>query len=327
MKLSIVIPTYNRTKLLINLVSSIMRIMPQWVELVILDNSSPNSDLFEDHFSDDINNGSIKFIKHKYNVEGNENILRCFEHAQGEWIWVLGDDDIIYPKTFEIIEESLNNIANKDIFFIHFNWEPNKFYKNTDEIYCFESLFKSVHSLGDLNFISSNIIKRDSIKSFSGLLHFYQLSATPIASIALLGLDNKIGSIILSNNVIVENGFYSIEKEKEDHWDIELVLSCISILVSYPFSIENKKCIIREINKICTISVAFKSTIRQYIKSNNRTESVFTFKEILKLKLIYGSILNKIIIEIISILIFISIKYICKIISFQKNIINEKTNN
>jgi glycosyltransferase involved in cell wall biosynthesis len=318
MKLSIVIPTYNRSKLLIKLVRNILTFKPDWVELVIIDNASPDSKSFEDVFVTEIESKRIKYFKNQYNVEGNENILRCFEYAEGEWIWILGDDDSIYPNSFDIIEKTLIEIKNKNIFFVHHNWEKNKSYKNTIEIDNFILLFDSIHSLGDLNFISSNIIRRDSIISFSGLLHFYQLSATPIANIALFGIDRNIGSVLLSNNLIVENGFYSVENDKDDTWDVELVLSCIPVLASIPFSISNKKSIIKLINKICTIPIALKSSIRQYHKTNNRLESVFLFKEILRLKLIYGSIFIKILIEIISFMLYFSVGALTKIFLYYK---------
>jgi hypothetical protein len=149
-------------------------------------------------------------------------------------------------------------------------------------------------------------------------LHFYQLSATPIANIALLGIDRNIGSVLLSNNPIVENGFYSVEKDKGDTWDVELVLSCIPVLASIPFSTNNKKSIIKEINKICTVPIALKASIRQYHKTHNRLESVFLFKEILRLKLIYGSIFIKILIEFIYFILYFSISAFAKIYLYLK---------
>jgi hypothetical protein len=258
-------------------------------------------------------------IENKFNVCGDENILRCIEYANGEWVWVIGDDDAIEDNCFNVLNDLIDKYTDTDVFFIHFNWDSQLKYKNLNKINDFKNLFSSIHSLGDLNFISSNIIKRAVVSDFIYWSHFYQSSATPITSLALLGLDLEIGSVLLSNEPVIINSFFSSEKSETDFWDVERVLISITSLANYPFKLHNKQFIINEIDKICTIWNAFKSAVRQFIKTKSKIESVYVFKEVLRLKLIYKNIFIKIYIEIISIMLYISIYPISKIFKILKS--------
>ena len=303
--LSVVIPTFNRIELLKSLIIDLLNIKPVWAEIVVVDNNSNDINIIEEYFKNQIEENLITLVKNRLNVEGNENILRSFEYSTGEWIWVLGDDDFVYENAFIIIKDYI--LDNDDAFFYHFNWEKKK-YLNTNSIYNFKDLLNSIHSLGDLNFISSNVFNKKATIQFVDKLHFYQLSATPILGVALFGIDSEVGSIKLSNKKIVRNGFYNPNKSIDDKWDVELILSCLPLLSLYPFKINNKVLMIKEINKINTFSIGIKSSLRHYLKHKNRYKSVLNFKEVTRLKVIYGSIINKLISDLISLLLFLLIK-------------------
>jgi glycosyltransferase involved in cell wall biosynthesis len=303
--LTVIIPTYNRIELLKNLLIDLLKIKPVWAEIVIIDNNSNDINFIEEYFKNEIEENLIRLVKNSLNVEGDENILRSFEYSNGEWIWVLGDDDFVFENAFRIIEEHI--LENDDVFFYHFNWEKEK-YLNTNSIYNFKDLLNSIHSLGDLNFISSNVFNKKATIQFVDKLHFYQLSATPILGVALFGIDSEVGSIKLSNKKIITNGFFNPNKSIDDKWDVELILSCLPILSLYPFNLNNKVLIIKEINKINTFSIGIKSSLRDYLKHKSRFKSVLNFKEVTRLKVIYGSIINKLISDLISLLLFLLIK-------------------
>ena len=156
--LSIVIPTYNRELLVLSLLEKVCNYKKEWVEIVIIDNNSTSIDKLINQIR--VNNWSVNLVRNKHNVGGNENILRCFEYANGEWIWAIGDDDVIENNCFEIIYDKIQALSNSNVFGIHFNWDLKRQYKEADiYLHNLEELFKNMHSLGDINFMSSNIFR------------------------------------------------------------------------------------------------------------------------------------------------------------------------
>ncbi len=119
-KLSICIPTFNRAKYLNNLLNSIYitnSCLLEEIEICISDNNS--SDETEDVVKSYSTRLAIKYKKNEMNVGLAKNILEVVEMAKGEFVWILGDDDLILKNSFE----KLNNIfnSNSDIDFIYTN--------------------------------------------------------------------------------------------------------------------------------------------------------------------------------------------------------------
>lgn len=96
--LSVTIPTYNRNHVLYETVSELLRYSPNEVEIVILDNGSdiPVADTLSSLLSD-YPGRSIAIHRNIRNLGVSANLLRCYEKATGEWIWLLGDDDQLHP--------------------------------------------------------------------------------------------------------------------------------------------------------------------------------------------------------------------------------------
>jgi abequosyltransferase len=102
--LTIAIPTYNRSACLAQLLEVLL---PQLideprVELMISDNSS------EDETAAVVQSFQEKGLKLIYkrneiNIGSDANFLQCFEQANGKYMWLVGDDDIILPGALERI--------------------------------------------------------------------------------------------------------------------------------------------------------------------------------------------------------------------------------
>lgn len=96
--LTISIPTFNRADLLARLINSIVT-QPGFgpsVELLICDNCS------SDNTSDVVHQlqksvPSIRYIRNESNIGPDRNFLKCFSEANGKYIWIMGDDDVIEP--------------------------------------------------------------------------------------------------------------------------------------------------------------------------------------------------------------------------------------
>ncbi|MBI5387434.1 MAG: glycosyltransferase family 2 protein [Verrucomicrobia bacterium] len=112
MILTIAIPTYNRNE---TLKKSIVHLLPQITpdcQLVIQDNHSDTP------VAESVNNickcypgVSVKIVRHRWNLGATANILRCLEVCETEWIWILGDDDIVAAGAVDTV---LKNVSNND---------------------------------------------------------------------------------------------------------------------------------------------------------------------------------------------------------------------
>jgi glycosyltransferase involved in cell wall biosynthesis len=93
-QLSITIPSYNRHKeLQATLDALYVNAFPSSVEILIIDNHSQPAlrESLATRYADCA--PAPQWIRNPANIGLAGNLLRCFEAAQGEWIWLLGDDD------------------------------------------------------------------------------------------------------------------------------------------------------------------------------------------------------------------------------------------
>lgn len=96
--LTIAIPTFNRSKFLKYLLESIFRDferLPDDLELLIFDNASTDdTEGVVAHFFS--SNKQIYYTKNIENVGGDANVANCYLKANGKYVWVIGDDEILY---------------------------------------------------------------------------------------------------------------------------------------------------------------------------------------------------------------------------------------
>ena len=96
--LSICIPTYNRADWLRVCLLSLAPMMPDagaLVEVVVSDNASPDDGATARLVADMQTHYSIRFHQQERNIGLNPNVLFTVgQMAQGEYVWVIGDDDV-----------------------------------------------------------------------------------------------------------------------------------------------------------------------------------------------------------------------------------------
>lgn len=123
MILSVCIPVYNNIKSfeisLYSLAQSIMDYEDR-VEIVVVDNAS------EDDIESVINNFQRNFTKIKlsyhrnlFNIGGPANSIKAVKMAKGEFVWIIGSDDFVYPRGIESIINEIER--NQQINFIGLN--------------------------------------------------------------------------------------------------------------------------------------------------------------------------------------------------------------
>lgn len=115
--LTLAIPTYNRVE---KLKSCLERVMEQTqgksVELLVSDNASTDTtQLFMEEFCK--SHPDVTYIRNPENVGPDRNFLNCYDKAAGEYVFLLGDDDLLLPGAVDSILEAL---ARKPVF-VHLN--------------------------------------------------------------------------------------------------------------------------------------------------------------------------------------------------------------
>lgn len=94
-RLSICIPTYNRLPYLRELMAGLL---PQIeaahgaVELCVSDNASTDGTAA---YLKTLSHPSLRFWRNEKNVGGDRNFLVCIREAHGDYVWLVGDDDML----------------------------------------------------------------------------------------------------------------------------------------------------------------------------------------------------------------------------------------
>jgi glycosyltransferase involved in cell wall biosynthesis len=132
MLLSICIPTFNRKKYLENCLNSIkvaIHNLPNRdeIEICVSDNGSSDgtSDMVE-RFTSPI---ELKFIQNKSNIGFAKNMLQVVNMASGEYVWVIGSDDLLLPNSIIELVKIIKSNKNVDYFYV------NAFHLNSDFIF------------------------------------------------------------------------------------------------------------------------------------------------------------------------------------------------
>jgi glycosyltransferase involved in cell wall biosynthesis len=122
MKLSICVPTYNRPQYLENCLNSILIAKKKEkcnfnFEVCVSDNGSKHD--IKKIINKYKKNLNVKFHRFGRNMGISVNFLKTIKMASGEFIWMLGSDDMLVPNAFK----ELNKIykKNKDVDFVCIN--------------------------------------------------------------------------------------------------------------------------------------------------------------------------------------------------------------
>jgi Glycosyl transferase family 2 len=116
-KLSICIPTYNRESFLRDTLLQLVRCMehagPQSVrevEIVVLDNaSSDGTTQLVAQFAHELPN--IRHRRHDSNIGVEKNIVLALQEGRGDWVWPLGDDDLLSDDALTRILHEIDDSA------------------------------------------------------------------------------------------------------------------------------------------------------------------------------------------------------------------------
>ncbi|BBE30221.1 putative glycosyltransferase [Tepiditoga spiralis] len=105
---SILIPVYNREKIILETIQSAKNQTYQNIEIIIVDNCSTDA-TYEVVYDEARKDSRIKVFQNEENLGPVKNLKKCLEHSKGEYIKILWSDDQILK---DYIEKTLPFLMN-----------------------------------------------------------------------------------------------------------------------------------------------------------------------------------------------------------------------
>ena len=110
---SVMIPTYNSTGYLRDALASVLGQDPGpgQMQIEVIDNGSTTSD--PESVVREIGGGRVAFHRQPSNVGAIENFNTCIRRAQGQWVHILHDDDVVRPGYYARLRQGI--LAHPDV--------------------------------------------------------------------------------------------------------------------------------------------------------------------------------------------------------------------
>ena len=173
--LTLAIPTYNRAAYLATLLTSLapqLSRAPQ-VELLISDNASTDDtpDVVRRFMAEGMR---CRYLRNASNLDADPNFLQCYQQASGRFVWIFGDDDVVFPGSLVCILNLLARNGEDDYDLVYltpfgFVNEPNErgLARVNPVAYAFtdpRAFVRAVGLRGDLVMISAVIVNKDTVE-------------------------------------------------------------------------------------------------------------------------------------------------------------------
>ncbi len=242
-KLTIIIPTYNRKERLGRTLELLQMQRDKKFKIVILDNASDYdvNELIIGKESWFVEN--IRIVRNNWNTGMTGNLSLIFLQETEGWIWTISDDDI--PSIYAV--EYIKYIITKNkyagaVFFpiLDFNKyiKEYKIIKNLSDLMrfyhrCMKDDIKDLE--GDFIYLSNKVYNLDMINKYIDRVFMYSYTAVPqIIPILCMLEDNK--ELVIANKKII-----AFSMGDGGHWDYFKVALGMSTIVDIPCSLSKKE--------------------------------------------------------------------------------------
>lgn len=158
--LSICVPTYNRAAHLRNCLNSLIQsgvAAHSEVQICISDNCSTDD---TKQVIDDVSGRiSLKYQKNAANIGLARNLLEVVQMAEGEFVWMIGDDDLVMPQAGEMIINLIRQHKEVDYFYANANHLTTEYVHSFPQPFSLDNLPKKMEpfsprvSSGELPFL------------------------------------------------------------------------------------------------------------------------------------------------------------------------------
>lgn len=227
--LTIAMPTFNRISKVIERVGELLPQLEKEIEVKIFDNASEYS--VEDAVRFEYGNlidERFQFIRNRSNIGLAANLCRCFESAEGGWLWILGDDDKVEK---DAVKKITTEIDTEDDSLNYVSFSTSIYKHVTEEKFSQLSGFSDVHNVrscfSNLLFISSGCYRVSAVLPHLRVGYLMIYSHVPhLAILAAMLADGK--SIVLtSTKTLVDRSPY----DPKQAWSYLKVISGLPALL------------------------------------------------------------------------------------------------
>lgn len=177
--ISVIIPSYNRFKYLINAVDSVLEQTYKNFEIIVVNDGSTQKEYYENKLHKDIKMINLKTNQRNEIGFVSEGYIRNFgiKIAKGEYLAFLDDDDIWLPKKLEVqlnaIKESGLKFSSTEGIFGEGVFDKSKRYKlyNNEQFYSkiSKKYRNSIYKPRNLNSLYKNTFKFPNIWTYDFL--------------------------------------------------------------------------------------------------------------------------------------------------------------
>jgi glycosyltransferase involved in cell wall biosynthesis len=207
--LTIAIPAYERPKQIVETLEILMRQWDPSIFFLIVDNSvSSDVEYAVRRLLGRLPRENWKYLKNRYNVGMSENFMRCFEHCETDWMWLLGDDDIPVEDAIVKIRSTLINY--QEVVFVNFRCVSLEKENNLSPRYetlCVRGLtefLKSIDHFARINFISVGVYNVKRLGPHFSTGHEFNNSMLNFLALVICALQTG-GTAIFSKDCLIKN--------------------------------------------------------------------------------------------------------------------------
>lgn len=225
--LTIGIPTYNRAARVVESVKEIQKLQIQDIEILIIDNNS--QDETEKKMKDlSILDARINYIKNQKNIGGIANLTKILKEAQGEYIYLISDEDIINIEFIINIMPILESKRFGLIFGSIYDKISNSMYKkelNREYNNIFEIPNNELQDIVFRGYMSGIIFKKEKInldvlyKYLPDTRHLYPHALAILTMIKNSKVKTINEIICFMKNDLGTETIQSVNKKKIEYWE------------------------------------------------------------------------------------------------------------
>lgn len=227
--LTIAIPTYNRLAKVIDRIGELLPQLDDRIEVIIFDNASESSveDAVRSNYGALIDQ-KFTFSRNRRNIGLAANLCRCFETAEGEWLWILGDDDAVAA---DAVKKITSEIDVEDDLLEYVSFSTSIYSHESEKRFSDLSGFidaRAVRScLSNLLFISSGCYRVRAVLPHLRVGYLMIYSHVPHLAILAAMLANKKSVVLTSTKTLVQRSPY----DPKQAWSYLKVISGLPALL------------------------------------------------------------------------------------------------
>ncbi len=240
-RVTIVIPTFNRQKQLINTLKILQRQSNKEFDILLLDNCSNynvQSIVDQINVNQHIN---IQVERHDANIGMCTNLAMAFLKCKTKWCWLVPDDDVVDVDAIEKIYKAIKKYPMCG--FLEFPVMDYSSYIHGEQvfrsikeyIYHFQNIYKNgYYAPGNMIYCGNRVFNMDILKSYIEEIFEYSYSAVPHLVLAMMSLSAKNEAIVIPSSII------NFNKGEGTKWNVEKICSGLLIIRNLPLNVDKK---------------------------------------------------------------------------------------